>query len=58
MAEILKWDSLSDVDRLAILRAAGFKRNLLQIILLPWKKQSRLRRTRILNVDWRKALAE
>lgn len=58
MAEILRWDSLSDVDRLAILRAAGFKRNLLKIVLLPWRKQSRGRRTRILNVDWRKAVAE
>jgi hypothetical protein len=58
MPEVHKWDSLPDADRLAILKSAGFKRELVKLCLRSWAKLSKVQRRRIINVDWRSVLAQ
>jgi hypothetical protein len=57
-AESLGWYALSLADRLAILKAAGFKRELVRTCLKPWPELSKVQRRRIINMDWRSVLAQ
>ena len=56
--ESLGWFAISLADRMAILKAAGFKRNLVRTCLTPWPELSKVQRKRIIAVDWRSVLAQ
>jgi hypothetical protein len=55
--ETLGWINLGTSDRLQILKAAGFKQNLVRWTNTEWPDFTREQRKRLLAVDWRAVLA-